>query len=261
MAIFHLTVATRSKARNPRASGYASASYILREGQYAKRPDRPSVTFAGNMPEWARADPKAYFKEADKHERANGRICKTVMAALPLELDAAERAVLARNFAQKIQGDERLPYILAIHDDANNPHFHLMVSERVNDGIKRSPEQWFSRHDASRPQGTGARKTEALKSKEWLVQTRETWAEFINRELERKGIHQRVSHLSLEARGIDREPNKHIGPDVLAMARRGVPIRKPIPRPSPSHDAIQPLRPTQDPSRSPRRHEVQDLSR
>jgi len=228
MAIYHVDVATCSKASNPKASAYAKASYILREGQYAKRPDRPSVVFAGNMPSWVGDDPKTYFKEADKYERANGRLCKTVMGALPVELDAAERAVLANTFAKKIIGDEKLPYILAIHDDKANPHFHLMISERINDGIPRGPEQWFSRHDASRPQGTGARKSEALKSKEWLYDVRKTWAESINRELERKGICQRVSHLSLEARGIDREPNIHIGPNVLAMARRGVQVRKPI---------------------------------
>ena len=228
MAIYHIDVATCSKANNPKASGYAKAAYILREGPYAKRPDKPSVTFVGNMPAWAKDDPKTYFREADKFERANGRLCKTVVAALPVELDQAERAVLARNFAQKILGDERLPWILAVHDDKQNPHFHLMISERVNDGIPRGPEQWFSRHDASRPQGTGARKSEALKSKEWLLEVRETWSESINQELERKGSRQRVSHLSLEAQGVDREPNVHIGPNVLAMARRGLKVRKAI---------------------------------
>jgi len=58
MAIYHVDVATCSKASNPKVSGYAKASYILREGPYAKRPDKPAIVFVGNMPSWAQTDPK-----------------------------------------------------------------------------------------------------------------------------------------------------------------------------------------------------------
>ena len=48
---------------------------------------------------------------------------------------------------------ERLPYTLAVHrGDGENPHAHLMFSERVNDGIERSREQWFR---CTKPEGTG----------------------------------------------------------------------------------------------------------
>ena len=62
---------------------------------------------------------------------------------------------------------ERLPYTLAIHRgvaNGENPHAHLMFSERGNDGIERSGEQWFKRHNAKAPEKGGARKSRAAKA-------------------------------------------------------------------------------------------------
>ncbi len=55
-----------------------------------------------------------------------------------------------------MKADDRRIYTLALHrggQDGGNPHAHLMFSERGNDGIARSAEQWFKRHN---PQGPGA---------------------------------------------------------------------------------------------------------
>ena len=48
--------------------------------------------------------------------------------------------------------------------------------------------------------------------KERLLATRELWADVQNRHLEKAGIAERVTHLSLKAQGIDRQPEKHLGP-------------------------------------------------
>ncbi|WP_181664854.1 MobA/MobL family protein, partial [Escherichia coli] len=68
-----------------------------------------------------------------------------------------------------------------------NPHCHLMISERINDGIERPAAQWFKRYNGKTPEKGGAQKTEALKPKAWLEQTREAWADHANRALERAG--------------------------------------------------------------------------
>ena len=39
-----------------------------------------------------------------------------------------------------------------------------MFSERGNDGIERSGEQWFKRHNAKAPEKGGARKSRAAKA-------------------------------------------------------------------------------------------------
>ena len=85
--------------------------------------------------------------------------------------DASGRRALAGAFAERVCGGERLPYTLALHkgeaetpDKPDNPHAHLMFSERGNDGIARSAEQWFKRHNPTAPARGGARKSRAAKA-------------------------------------------------------------------------------------------------
>ena len=71
---------------------------------------------------------------------------------------AAGRREAALRFAGQLTGPERLPYTLAIHRggaDGENPHAHLIFSERVHDGIERSGEQWFKRYNAKAPEKGG----------------------------------------------------------------------------------------------------------
>ena len=102
------------------------------------------------MPEWAEDDPGACWEAADEHERANGRLYSEVQFALPKEFGEAERRELAVEFAERVCSQERLPYTLAIHRggaNRENPHAHLMFSERGHDGIERDAEQWFRRYN------------------------------------------------------------------------------------------------------------------
>lgn len=118
---------------------------------------------------------------------------------------------------------ERLPYTLAIHAGAGrNPHCHLLISERGNDGIERDAAQWFKRYNAAAPERGGARKSTALRPKAWLEETRAAWAEQTNAALERAGHAVRIDHRSLAAQGIDRAPGLHLGRAVLEMEARGI---------------------------------------
>ena len=192
------------------------------------------------MPEWAEDDPRQYWAAADAHERANGRLYREVEFALPRELNERERHEVASSFAKNLTGEERLPYTLAVHrggQDGGNPHAHLMFSERTNDGIERSAEQWFKRYNAKEPEKGGARKSTSTKPREWLENTREQWADHANEALERAGSDlERINEASLEtqyfeaaengderemARLQNREPGVHIGPHNVARAMRG----------------------------------------
>ena len=128
--------------------------------------------------------------------------------------------------AHFLTGRERLPYTLAIHRGGEeNPHCHLVISERSNDGLERTAETWFKRYNGKAPERGGARKV-STSSKEWLKSTREAWAEHANRALARAGSRERVDHRSLSDRAeearragdveraaeLSREPGKHLGP-------------------------------------------------
>jgi hypothetical protein len=229
MAIYHLTVSTGAKSAGH--SARAKAEYVSREGAYTH--DRAELVHveSAHMPDWAlvKADGSAsaaaipYWEAADVHERANGRLFKQLEFALPLELPADARLELARAFARELTTNidgGQLPYTLAVHaGKGDNPHVHLLISERVNDGQNRSPAKWFKR--AVGKDG-GARKTEALKPTEWLDETRARWADLTNEALSLAGSKERVDHRSLYDQGIDRAPGVHMGPRLAAMVARGL---------------------------------------
>lgn len=170
MAIYHLTAKTGSRSGGQ--SARAKADYIQREGKYARDMDEVLHAESGHMPEFVER-PADYWDAADLYERANGRLFKEVEFALPVELTLDQQKALASEFAQHLTGAERLPYTLAIHaGGGENPHCHLMISERINDGIERPAAQWFKRYNGKTPEKGGAQKTEALKPKAWLEQTR-----------------------------------------------------------------------------------------
>ena len=231
VAVYHLKVGFGSRAGGQSAS--AKNEYIEREGRYAADSEEREHVEHGHMPAWAQDDPHAYWQAADAHERANGRLYSEVQFALPRELDASGRRALAGAFAERVCGGERLPYTLALHkgeaetpDKPDNPHAHLMFSERGNDGIARSEEQWFKRHNPTAPERGGARKSRAAKAGDWLDTTRQAWEQTANRALEQAGRAERIDGRRLadrrdaahregdleRAAELSREPNVHRGP-------------------------------------------------
>ena len=85
---------------------------------------------------------------------------KEIEFALPVELDERQQQELASIFVADLTGGERLPYTMAIHrGGGDNPHVHLMISERGLDGHARDAEQWFKRANKAAPEKGGALKT------------------------------------------------------------------------------------------------------
>lgn len=223
MAIYHLTAKTVSRGSS--VSAAVRSDYIERCGRYAADHAELLHTGHGNMPAWAADAPRNYWEAADVHERANGRLFKQLEFALPKELSPEQQFALAASFCREMAQtkDGPLPYSFAIHKghDKQNPHCHLLISERVNDGICRAPEIWFKRA-AKDPAKGGAKKTNELRPREWLLQCRELWAERANHALRLAGHEARIDHRTLEAQGIDRVPTTHLGPSVAAMERKGI---------------------------------------
>lgn len=219
MAIYHLSAKTGSKAKGQSAA--AKCNYISREDKYSAKADELVHSESLHMPDFAQHDPSAYWSAADQHERSNGRLFKEVEFALPVELSPAQQIVLAHDFAQQLTARENLPCTLAIHDKQDgNPHCHLMISERVNDRIERTPDQWFRRHNSKKIESSGARKTEALKPQQWLENTREQWSSMCNAALEQQNVQSRIDHRSHFERGIDTAPGLHLGPSANGYEQR-----------------------------------------
>lgn len=195
------------------------ARYITRQGKYSKQEDLGDAGY-GNLPAWAGDDPLEFWRAADKYERANGAVYREYVIAFPAELDQEKHKELARRFVQSVVGDK--PYQYAIHEPVaslggvRNPHIHLMFSDRMPDGIERPREQTFARYNAKNPERGGCRKDsggmnrmelrDAAKGKRRLV------ADIRNEMLAEIGVSARVDHRSYRERGVERAPERHLGP-------------------------------------------------
>ena len=212
MASYHCSVKVGGKGQ---ATGHAA--YIAREGSYAERDGYEDLeaTGYGNLPSWAEHEPSVFWTAADRHERANGATYREIEIALPRELDPAQRQALVLDFIRQEIG-ERHAHQWAIHNPGaalaggEQPHAHLMYSERTVDGIERGAEQYFKRYNGTHPELGGCRKDSAG-TEERLLETRQRWAEVQNAHLQQYGHAARVDHRSLADQGIDRAPEQHLG--------------------------------------------------
>ena len=217
MATYHFCMKTGARGK-----AAAHARYIVREERYREKLD---LEYAenGNMPQWALGDSREFWKAADRYERANGVAYREMELALPRELDPEQRRELVLGFvAEQLGGD--FVYTLAIHNPGaaiergEQPHVHIQFSERKLDGIERGWEQFFKRADRSAPELGGCAKDERWNGKdraEHLEVLRESWEGHVNRAYELALRPERVSCRSLEAQGIEREPERHLGPKLV----------------------------------------------
>jgi hypothetical protein len=82
----------------------------------------------------------------------NGRVYTELEISLPRELTQEQREELVSQFVEKTLG-KNFTYSYAIHnplarDGEQNPHVHLMFSERKLDGIDRDEAQHFKRYNS-----------------------------------------------------------------------------------------------------------------
>ena len=213
MASYHCSVKVGSKGK-----AGPHASYISREGKYenTRTNEKLEHVESGYMPTWAEKDPSQFWQAADQHERANGATYREIEVALPRELTPEQRVELVRDMVGQELGGKHA-YTWAIHnplaslEGGEQPHAHIMYSERTIDGIDRDPEQYFKRYNAKNPEKGGCRKDSAG-TEERLQATRERWAQVQNLHLEQHGHETRVDHRSLKDQGIERTPEPHFGP-------------------------------------------------
>ena len=217
MASYHCTVNAGAKGK-----ASAHADYISRSGKYSEgdRYEDLEATAFGNMPKWSAHNASYFWSSSDQFERVNGTSYREIEVALPREFTPAERLELVQDFIKQEIG-ERHAYQFAIHkpnaaiEDGEQPHAHIMFSERTRDGINRDPAEYFKRYNAKTPEKGGCKKASggklAKERKTELVALRERWAELQNNHLEKHGHIDRVDHRSLKDQGINREPEKHLG--------------------------------------------------
>jgi Ti-type conjugative transfer relaxase TraA len=218
VSTYHLSVKPGKAAKAGEHAKYIARedhyAYISRGGRYEERGDL-KMSESGNMPAWAEHDPSSFWQAADQYERVNGRPYREIEVSIPRELNDEQRVELVREFVQNTLG-ERHAYSWAIHNPAasdglEQPHAHIMFTERVNDGISRDPEQFFRRWNREHPEKGGAGKDRYLSSRQFVVDVREEWAVTANHLMARHGIEARIDHRSYKTLGIELEPSLKVG--------------------------------------------------
>lgn len=212
MAIYHLNVRYCSKSKGQ--SAQAKNEYINRNDKYSKRLDDLQFSGFGNMPKFAENNPQKFWQASDIYERANARVCTEIVFALPRELHLEQQQELVQSFINSTVNSERnkLPYSFAIHNDKanNNPHCHLIFSERQLDGIERSEEQFFKRANSKNAELGGTKKTADFRDRDFIKAVRKTWSEQANFALEKHGHTARIDERSYQEQGIDKEPRARL---------------------------------------------------
>lgn len=212
MAIYHLNVRYCSKSKGQ--SAQAKNEYINRNDKYSKRLDDLQFSGFGNMPKFAENNPQKFWQASDIYERANARVCTEIVFALPRELNLEQQQELVQSFINSTVNSERnkLPYSFAIHNDKanNNPHCHLIFSERQLDGIERSEEQFFKRANSKNSELGGTKKTADFRDRDFIKAVRKTWSEQANFALEKHGHTARIDERSYQEQGIDKEPRARL---------------------------------------------------
>lgn len=236
MAIFHLEIkpVARSSGRTATAAAAYRAGERIRDERtgvlynHSKRddvlhkeiflPSRLERPDAGM--EWAR-ERSTLWNTAEKAEQmSNSRVAREYQVALPAELSAAERVVLARTFSREIADRYNVAVDLAIHaprpeGDPRNFHAHLLATTREVTSEGMGPKAGVDM--------TGEARTELglPPSRQEFRTLRARWAELTNEALRGANLEARVDHRSLEEQGIDRMPRPHLPWAAVAAERRG----------------------------------------
>lgn len=213
MASFHYSIKSGKKG-----SARRHATYIERLGVHGDRDDLIHSSH-GNMPNWVGNDPSLFWSMADRHERANGATYREHEIALPNELTIPQLIELAERLVRNLVGSK--PYQYALHAPEGklggipNPHIHLMCSDRMPDGIERTPETMFSRYNAKQPSMGGCRKDSGGKNpmelRQQVTASRKMVAETQNQALAEYGHEARVDHRSLRDQGLAQPAERHLG--------------------------------------------------
>lgn len=220
----NIKVAKKEGCSTMRASSHYA--YLGRTGAFEKLRSQEELVQieSGNMPSWAEQDAAIFWLASDSFERENGSVYRELEAALPRELSLEQQKSIIVAFREKVLKGH--PYTSAIHiknasDGKLQPHVHLMWSERKLDGIDRDSVMFFKRAAAARKgkngevshypdiANGGCRK---VSMQPRLDEFRELWATLVNEAYRKAEVNEQVSHLSLANQGINREPERHLGP-------------------------------------------------
>ena len=214
MAIYHLNakVISRSTGRSATgASAYRSATHIVDERtglshNYTAKSDvhKSMILAPKNVPDWVNNRSELWNKVELSEKRRDAQLAREIDVAIPKELSVKDSENLITSFVQSEFVDKGMVADVNFHDmEGQNPHAHIMLTTRhiSKEGFGQKNRDWNRR--------------------ELLQSWRKAWEVTTNKVLQLAGFDERIDHRTLEAQGIDRVPQIHLGVKVSEMEERG----------------------------------------
>jgi len=224
MAIYHFSAKVISRAAGSSAvaaAAYRSASRLHDErlGRHHDFSNKTGVVHSEVMlPENASGgwqDRGQLWNHIEAIEvRKDAQLAREIEFAIPREMTEEQGIALARDFVAREFVDRGMVADLNVHwdigaDGLAKPHAHVMLTMREII-IDSDGESGFSA------------KVRDWNRTELLAHWREAWAAHVNERLAALDIDASIDHRSLEAQGIDLEPQHKIGPAASRMAAQGL---------------------------------------
>lgn len=243
MAIYHCTCKIISRGQGRSAVGaaaYRSGEKLYNEydgieHNYTKKGGvvYSEIMLCENAPKEYQ-DRQTLWNAVEQIEKSSkAQLAREYEVALPVELSREEQIKLVRDFAKENFVDNGMCVDFSIHDkEDGNPHAHIMLTTRPIEqdnswGVKQKKEYILDKNGQKqydkKKQTYKCKtvKTTNWDSKEFLQRSRESWAEKVNQELEKKSLPQRIDHRSLKEQGVDRVPTIHEG-GARKLEKRGI---------------------------------------
>ena len=146
-----------------------------------------------NAPAWAK-DRQALWNAVDRVEhRCDAQLAREVEVALPLALSPTDHCNLLREWVGETFVSHGMVADICYHAKRGNPHSHILLTLRDIDA-----------------NGFG-KKNRAWNNLGLVESWRTSWAEIVNRYLEKAGHEIRIDHRSFKRQCLDLTPTKHVG--------------------------------------------------
>jgi hypothetical protein len=164
--------------------------------------------------EWL-TDRSALWNRVEASEkRYDAQLAREMIIAIPRELAQPDQIELVREYVQTTFVDRGMIADINIHHlDGTNPHAHVMLTMRE---LKIDEQGIVSFGNKDRTWND--KKLLETQIKEWEV--------VANQYLDRAGIDTRIDSRSYAEQGISRIPQIHLGKNVTAMRRQGIPTER-----------------------------------
>jgi Ti-type conjugative transfer relaxase TraA len=226
MAIYHFSAKVISRAVG--SSAVAAAAYRSADRLHDERLGRShdfsnkagvvhsEVMLPEGAPEEWRDREKLWNDVEAAEIRKDAQLAREIEFAIPREMTEEQGIELARDFVRTEFVERGMVADLNMHwdigaDGLARPHAHVMLTMReIRIGESGNAEFGAKVRDWNRT--------------ELLTHWREAWADHVNERLAALDIDARVDHRTLEAQGIELEPQHKIGPAASRMVAQGLEV-------------------------------------